>query len=605
VPIDENTTSSPAPQRRPSLGILARSSWFGPAVLAFIFIAIMALLLWVLDSGSKVTDETQLQTSANAARESIRRRLTATREYLQVLSEDYDRQSLDEGWMRKRLTQYVEDHHELVGVVQVGPTGEIMWSSGTMDMAGQRHLTSSAQEVLARAWQTQVVTYSEPYQETQGELAMAMVVPLRQQGRAVGALACVYSWDRLMRLTIHRDVLDSNQVSLLDGQGNRLLSLTSGLSLDNRLEQILPLGQQYQNVFLRLVPYGSGFWNVGIILLLLTSTGLVIGMAWGMWSLKRQVAQREQAELELRQARDELEHRVRKRTADLETANAQLQQEMAHRHQAEMRARQHQEHLGHVGRVSTMVEMAAGMAHELNQPLGSICGYTEGCMRMIESGKTDFAELRLALGEVSDQARRAGEIIHRLRRLVSEGGEPERVRGDLKRLVSQVVDLLLPQMRQAKVHLSLELADDLPGVLVDPIQVQQVLLNLMKNAVEAMQANGPTEHRLLVVQARPSAEIKSGLSPDEDGAMVELCVADTGPGCDSALFDKIFDAFFSTKKGGMGMGLSISRTIIEAHGGKLWVGPNNPRGLAVHFTLEACEHRPERPSHKTRHDMAG
>jgi len=327
-----------------------------------------------------------------------------------------------------------------------------------------------------------------------------------------------------------------------------------------------------------------------MILFILTSAGLVLGMAWGMWSLRRQVAERRQVESALREARDELERRVSQRTADLERTNAQLQQEMTRRRSAELYVRRHQEHLSHVGRISTMAEMAAGMAHELNQPLGSIGSYADGCMRMMEGGHADSVELRTAISEIGDQVRRAGHIIHRLRRLVSEGGEPELSRSDTRRLIHQVVNLVMPTIRQHKVHLALEMEKDLPPVMVDSIQIQQVLLNLMKNGVEAMSDNAASDHRLLVVEARRQFV--------EGQAKVELTVTDTGSGCDPSLLPRIFDAFFTTKKGGMGMGLSISRTIVEAHGGNLSVETNSPKGLTMKFMLDAAEARPERPPHQ-------
>jgi len=331
----------------------------------------------------------------------------------------------------------------------------------------------------------------------------------------------------------------------------------------------------------------EGFWSVPMLLLVFTPTAMVYGMAWGLWWLRRQVADCRQAESALRQVREDLQQRLRQRTADMESATAQLQQEMVHRRRAELYVRAHQEHLWHVGRVSTMAEMAAGLAHELNQPLGSIGSYADGCMRMMEGGQADSEELRTAISEIGDQVRRAGHIIHRLRRLVSEGGEPELVRSDMKRLINQVVNLVLPSIRQQQVHLSLEVEKELPPAMVDSIQVQQVLLNLMKNAVEAMSDNAASEHRLLVMQARRQFV--------EGEAKIELLVSDTGPGCEAALLPRIFDAFFTTKKGGMGMGLSVSRTIIEAHGGTLIAEANVPRGLIVRFMLDAAEARPDAP----------
>jgi len=587
VPTIDPSSYSPPP--RPSLATVLHSAWFGPAVLAGVFLVMMTLLLWTVARSNHRSAVDQLQTSGNSAREAVRQRLTATTEYFLVLAEEFDRQTQDEPWLRDRVRQHKADHAELLGVMQINAAGEPVWCSNGPVCEAQYRTAAMVRIPIETATRTSQITCSMPYQDAQDELVMVMVVPLKRQGQPAGALAAVYSWNQLLTTAIPRDAFEKHEVSLLDEHRNVFQSIANGERLDTRLSYVEPLPPPLppQQLFLKFVPYGSGFWSIPMTLLMLTSTGLVLGMAWGMWSLKRQVADRRQAELDLRLTRDELERRVHQRTADLERANVQLQMEMTQRQSAELYVRKHQEHLAHVGRVSTMAEMAAGMAHELNQPLGSIGSYADGCMRMIEGGQTDSSELRAAISEIGDQVRRAGHIIHRLRRLVSEGGEPELVRSDIKRVINQVVNLLLPSIRQHQVHLALELEKELPPVMVDSIQIQQVLLNLMKNAIEAMSANAASVHRLLVVEAR--RQFVEGV------AKVELSVADTGPGCDPVLMPRIFDAFFTTKKGGMGMGLSVSRTIIEAHGGDLSVEVNSPQGLIVKFMLDAAEARPERP----------
>jgi len=570
--------------------MVLHSAWFGPAVLAGMFLVLMGLLLWTVAQNSRQNAVDQIAASGNSAREAVRRRLTATAEYFHILAEGFDRQTLDESWLRNRATQYKLDHPELLGAMQLDTEGNVAWCSNGPACEAQHRTAIMARPPLATAIQTSQITCSMPYQDAEDEPAMAMIVPLKRQGRPVGAMVVVHSWNQLLQTSIPPDMFEKNLISLVDGNRHVFLSIGGG-ELDTRLthQEPLPPPLPENQLFLQFVPYGSGFWSMPMILLMLTSTGLVLGMAWGMRSLRRQVADRHQAESALCEARDELERRVYQRTADLERANGQLQQEMTRRRSAELYVRRHQEHLAHVGRVSTMAEMAAGMAHELNQPLGSIGSYADGCMRMIEGGQADSAELRTAISEIGDQVRRAGYIIRRLRKLVCEGGEPELARSDIKRLINQVVTLMLPSIRQHQVHLSLELEKDLPPVLVDSIQIQQVLLNLLKNAAEAMSENAASDHRLLVLEARKRFV--------EGAAKVELTVSDTGPGCDPALLPRIFDAFFTTKKGGMGMGLPVSRTIVEAHGGNLSVGTNSPKGLIMKFMLDAVEARPERPPH--------
>jgi C4-dicarboxylate-specific signal transduction histidine kinase len=325
-------------------------------------------------------------------------------------------------------------------------------------------------------------------------------------------------------------------------------------------------------VSVRLDRYGNGFWGVGMMLLVVLCVGLAFGMAWGMWSLKRQIARRVDAQRLLREAHDGLAERVRERTADLEAANQRLQSEMAERRRAEEEARRHQEELAHVTRVSTMGEMATGLAHELNQPLGAIASFAEGSLRLMESDRATPEVLRTALMEVSEQARRAGLIIHRLRSFVATG-EPKRERQQLKLLAEELADLLASDFRHDQIDFHLDVPESLPAVLVDGIQAQQVLLNLIRNAIEALRQVNSGHRRIDVTAMRG------------DSDMVTVSVSDTGPGCPPESMARMFEAFFTTKKSGIGMGLSISRSIVQAHGGRIWAVNRPSGGLTVQFTI--------------------
>jgi PAS domain S-box-containing protein len=223
---------------------------------------------------------------------------------------------------------------------------------------------------------------------------------------------------------------------------------------------------------------------------------------------------------------------------------------------AEMEARKQRERLAHVARLGTMGEMAAGIAHELNQPLAAIANYTQACQRLLAAGDMDPEELGQVLSRVTGQARRAGDVIQRLRAFVRRH-TPDRRNRNAAELIHEILPLVEMDCRSHEVDLQLELQEDLPRIQVDGIQLQQVLLNLTRNAVEAMNACEP-ETRRLVVRTRAASE-------DE----VEISVADTGPGVPDALLEQLFEPFFTTKPEGMGLGLSLSRSIIEAHGGTL------------------------------------
>ncbi len=246
--------------------------------------------------------------------------------------------------------------------------------------------------------------------------------------------------------------------------------------------------------------------------------------------------------------------------------------DITERKNAAEEARQRQIELAHVARLSTMGEMASGIAHELNQPLSAISNYTRGSIRMLQSDKEGIREQLIEVMErVASQAERAGEIIRQLRRFIRKE-EPERSWVDLNGLIRELVAFLKPELRKAKVTLQLQLQEELPLLWAHDIQLEQVLLNLTRNAIEAMQ-DMPVRERLLLIQ-----------SSLEDGD-IELVVQDSGHGIDEAMREKIFEPFVTTKEHGMGLGLSISRGIIEAHGGWLMLDHSGDQGTRLRIVL--------------------
>jgi PAS domain S-box-containing protein len=252
------------------------------------------------------------------------------------------------------------------------------------------------------------------------------------------------------------------------------------------------------------------------------------------------------------------------------TAAARLAGIILERSRAEERARRQLAVLAHVSRMATMGEMASGLAHELNQPLCAIVNYTEACLEMLGE-KPAQAELRRAMVEVAKQSERAGEVIRRLRGFVRRG-EPQRVAVDVNAAVREVLSMTSADLRQQEVKVKLQLGKRLPAVLADAIQIQQVVMNLVRNAIDAM-AETERSRRELRIKTR------------RRGPYIEVAVQDAGRGIDGEAGGRVFESFFTTKTHGLGMGLSISRSIIELHDGRIWVTPNAKGGVTFQFVL--------------------
>jgi C4-dicarboxylate-specific signal transduction histidine kinase len=234
------------------------------------------------------------------------------------------------------------------------------------------------------------------------------------------------------------------------------------------------------------------------------------------------------------------------------------------------RLRQAQADLAHINRVTTMGELAASLAHEVNQPIAAAVTDANTCLRWLKRDQPDLGEARQAASRIVKDATRAGQIISRIREIFKKG-TPQRGFVDVNEVIREMITLLRSEASRHSVSVRTELAN-IPQVVADRVQLQQVLMNLMLNSMDAMKDVEGTRELIILSQLA------------EDGQLM-ISVRDTGVGLPPQQADQIFNAFFTTKPHGTGMGLRISRSIVESHGGRLWAGGNSPRGASFHLTL--------------------
>jgi PAS domain S-box-containing protein len=245
--------------------------------------------------------------------------------------------------------------------------------------------------------------------------------------------------------------------------------------------------------------------------------------------------------------------------------------DITERRKAEEHVHELQAELLHVSRLSAVGEMGSTLAHELNHPVGAIMNYVQTCRRLLVASDADVSDnVYKMLDKAVDQADRAGQVIRRLREFIG-GGDTERSLENIGEVVEEACDLALIGAGEKGIKVKLDMASHLPLVLIDRIQIQQVILNLVRNSIDAL---AQAERKELKIGARPATDDQ-----------IEVAVCDTGLGISDAVAEQLFEPFVSTKSSGMGIGLSISRSIIDAHGGQIWATSNQDAGVTFHFTL--------------------
>jgi len=296
-------------------------------------------------------------------------------------------------------------------------------------------------------------------------------------------------------------------------------------------------------------------WHWGVL--------VILAIIWWLWHVHR------------------VELLVRVRTAQLADSNTRLKHEMRERQQAEEKLRRQQDELAHVDRVSIAGELASGLAHELNQPLSAITSYAQGCTWRLDAGKMSLEEFKNITQRISDQAERAGAIIERLRTFLRKDDTacPD---VDLNNAVREATALFASEAKKREVRVSLELAPKLPPVCTENIQIQQVIINLLRNGADAM-SRTPVEQRVLKIRTYV------------DDHHVCIAVKDNGEGISDENKARLFDPFFTTKSQGMGLGLSLSQSIVTSNHGRIRV--DSEHGAGTTFTIEMPIYAGENDDH--------
>ena len=289
-------------------------------------------------------------------------------------------------------------------------------------------------------------------------------------------------------------------------------------------------------------------------------------------AMRLEIAERKSAERALNLAKEQLEFMVQERTAELSKTNKELIAEIAQRKRSEEALQAAQAQMARMARVTTMGELTSSIAHEINQPLAAVVTNGDASLRWLGNDPPNLAKTRESITGMIKEANRASEVIKRIRALAKKT-PPQKAHLKVNEVIDEAIGLVGGQLARQGVVLRKELVPNLPSVIGDRVQVQQVILNLIANGIEAMEG----------VTGRPR-ELSIGAKSTDDGRVL-ISVSDCGTGIEPESADHLFEAFFTTKQEGMGLGLSISRTIVEGHQGRLWATPNTQGGATFQFTL--------------------
>jgi signal transduction histidine kinase len=557
-----------------------RRTWLWTLLLLLIA-TLLGSLVWLVGRYEQSRFEDQLELSANDLASDIRGKFSRNAQRLQVLLEG---ETLHWDWTARQL---LEERPEILRIERRdatlhttvsanSPFLKQVYPAGIFNHLGRQNFSSEVTQACAIAARSLEPAYSTSYFVPMGDGSgyevTDMCMPHLINNKITGYLVSTYSLDGILRAWAGAETRRQEEISFRDADGSRLAAIGNAIRQGHSFAVKSIVSLPGLTIFLRIQSWHSApYWlaNTPTALVLL----LVVALAAVLWLLYRDTRKRLRTE-------------------------AQLAREIIQQRKAEEVSRQSLERLQRSARLATLGEMASMLSHELNQPLAAIASYASGSLNLLKAeapstrSAEDFEQIKIALERITTQSERAGQVIKSVHDFVRRR-ETERAPVAPQALLEAVLPLLGLLSKQMNVQLKLEVAKNLPHVLCDKTLVEQVIINLARNGMQAMgmhtmgtQTLGPSATESGQSKHHPIRILTLRALASDAGKQVEFQIADKGPGLSAEIADKLFTPFFTTKMEGMGLGLSLCRTVIEQHGGSLAYTTNTtPPGTGTTFSF--------------------
>lgn len=499
-----------------------------PNVAVGLFVLAMAALLWILHNHETEQQHHMLRRDMQWAEQTIQLHLQVNQETLLLLANDLALGTLDAASFQIRTSQHIANNPELVAIFWVDEHEQIHWSApfeSNVRLPGEPLSQMQALTALRQTRESNKAVYTPLSSSAAGDAFIEIYVPIYDQKKYRGGIGGRYSMKGILNHLIPAWFSDKYFLRLLDAK-NQVISTNSPQITDKTgFHDIITLDPPGQGLKLQVGAFktDSGLAQTMLVALIL---GLSAVIVWSLVALRRHMIRRAQVE----------------------------------------------EKLQNTACLITMGEMASSLAHELNQPLSAIANYSQGCVDRIMNDEVNPKDLLDVLQKIGSQADRAGNIIRHIRDFVSKR-ENQRHLCKINDIITDVISFADIEARAQGIKIVFKTESDLPPLSIDRIMIEQVILNLIKNGVESMQHTELHKREL-------SLNVKKS-----ENVFIEVAIGDRGHGIMPESLDKLFLPFYTTKPNGMGMGLSICRSIIEFHQGRLWIEPNPGGGSLFKFIL--------------------
>ena len=552
----------------------SRRTWLWGVLLVLIAM-LLASLIWLVGRYEQSRFEDQLEITANDLASDIRAKLARNAQRLQALVE---RETPNWEWPTK---EFLAQQPEILRIEQRNLTFNILAVSnsaflprisrkGVFDHFGRHNFTVEVMQACALAARSlepaYSISYFVPQSDGTGFEVTDMCIPLQENNKLTGYLVVTYSLDRILKEWGDANIKRQEEISFREADGARLAIVGGSIKSGNKFAAQTVLNLQGMTLILRVERWRSApYWlaNTPTVLVL----ALVLALIGVLWLLYRDTRRRMRTE-------------------------AKLAREIIQQRKAEEVSRQSLERLQKSARLATLGEMASMLSHELNQPLAAITSYASGSLNLLPSDANsipnaqDLAELKIALEHIASQSARAGQVIKSVHGFVRRR-ETERSFVQPEALLDAVLPLLGLQAKQLGVRIKRQIQPHLPTVWCDATLVEQVIINLARNGMQAMDsAATPSGKRRLTLLVKVSEADSS-----QEANAVEFQVIDQGPGLAKDIAHRLFTPFFTTKEEGMGLGLSLCRTVIEQHGSGLTYTTNTePPHTGTTFRFKLMTH---------------